>query len=171
MTENHEKPTEKLTHAYNTMMERIHGLMEHADEGAHTLQQAIEKAREKAVELGELTREEAEEIGTYLKRDMHDAANYLADTGKDMNDWLHMDMELIKLKLFDMFSSVADKTRVDMMKFEQEVKAASEYHAGEITGPGTLECTKCGEVVRFSKTGHIPPCTQCHGNVYYRKPS
>lgn len=169
MTENHEKPTEKLAHAYNTMMERIHELMEHAGEGAHTLQTAIEKAREKAVELGELTREEAEEIGTYLKRDMEEAGNYLADTGKDMGDWLHMDMELIELKLLDMFTSVADKTRLDMEKFEEEVKAASEYHAGEITGPGTLECKNCGEVTHFTKTAHIPPCSQCHGNVYYRK--
>lgn len=169
MTNHPEKPTEKLIHAYNTMMERASKAFEQAESGIHSMKQAFDRARDKAVELGELTREEAEEIADYLKRDFHEAAHYLADTGHELRDWLHLDIELIEQSLLELISSVADKTIIELKQIEQQARLASEYHTGQITGPGSLECVECGEVLHFKQTGHIPPCPKCQHSVFIRK--
>ena len=169
MTGHPEKPTEKLIHAYNTMMERASEALEQAGNGIHNMQQAFERAKDRAVELDELTREEAEEIADYLKRDFQEAGHYLADTGHELRDWLHLDIALIEQSMLDLISSVADKTRIELMQLEQQARQASEYHTGQITGPGSLECTECGEVLHFKQTGHIPPCPKCQHSVFIRK--
>ncbi len=43
------------------------------------------------------------------------------------------------------------------------------YHAGEITGPGTLVCTARGGELHLPQSGHIPPCPKCHG-LYFKRP-
>jgi hypothetical protein len=169
MANHPEKPTEKLIHAYNTMMERASEAFEQAGNGVHNMQQALERAKEKAIELDELTREEADEIADYLKRDFKEAAHYLTDTGLELRDWLHLDIELIEQSLLDLISSVADKTRVELKQIEQQARQASEYHTGQITGPGSLECVECGEILHFQQTGHIPPCPKCQHSVFVRK--
>jgi len=166
MTNHPEKPTEKLIHAYNKMMERA---LKQAESGIHSMKQAFDWARDKAVDLDELTREEAEEIADYLKRDFHEAAHYLADTGHELRDWLHLDIGLIEQSLLELISSVADKTQIELKQIEQQARLASEYHTGQITGPGSLKCIECGEVLHFKQTGHIPPCPKCRHSVFIRK--
>jgi len=170
MTQQDTSREEKLIHGYNRMMERVKGAMEKIGEKtAPRLRQAIEQAKEKAVELEELTEEEAERIGEYLRRDIESAADYLAsEKVQELKDWLRIDAQLIEQQLLDMFLSVADQTKLDMLQFQEQLEEASEYRTGEITGPGALACLDCGEVLHFHKTSHIPPCPRCHGTVFTR---
>ncbi len=169
MTEKEQDPRDKLVQAYNQMMERVKHALEEAEEKARpTLEHAISAAREKAVTLGEITREEAEKVGDYLKRDMEEIGEYLQDTGSELSSWFHIDMELIEARILELVASVADKTRVELAELADRAREASTYHTGEITGPGSLECTQCGEVIHFAKTGHIPPCPKCHASSYRR---
>lgn len=154
----------KLTQAYDRMLDRVKKSLKQAEPKLH---EAIDLAREKAVELGELTIEEAEDIGNYLRRDVINVANYLAgDEIEDLKSWFRFDINLIEMQLLDLLFSVADKTRLDRLCFEEEVQKGNEYHTGEITGPGGLICVACGEQINFNKTGHIPPCPKCHGTIY-----
>lgn len=156
----------KLTQAYDHMLARVKETLDKTGPG---LQQAIDLAREKAVELEELTVEEAEKVAGYLRRDMLDAANYLAsDKAEDLKSWFRFDVGLIETQLLDLLFSVADKTRLDRLNFEDELQRGNEYHTGEITGPGSLVCASCGEHINFNQTGHIPPCPKCHATVYSR---
>ena len=161
---------EKLVEAYNTMMLRVsESLAKATHDAGPKVRQAIEAAEEKAVELGELSREEAVKIGDFLRRDLQDAGEYLASPeAEDLASWLRFDTLLIETKLFEMFLSTADQTKLDMLDFEEQLAEATEYHSGEVTGPGTLVCEKCGEVLHFHHTGHIPPCPKCHGSTYMR---
>jgi len=170
MTNNNRHNNEKLLHAYNQMMHRVKQTLKQAEEAAKPrLRQAVDAAEEKAVELGELTREEAIEIGEYLRRDLQDAGKYLAsDEAQELKDWLLIDLELIENKLLEMFLSVADQAKLDMLAFEEELAEASAYRTGQITGPGTLVCTDCGELLHFHAPGHIPPCPKCHGSNFSR---
>lgn len=170
MTQQDTSREEKLIHGYNRMMERVKAAMEKIGEKtAPRLRQAIEQAKEKAVELEELTEEEAERIGEYLRRDIESAADYLAsEKVQELKDWLRIDAQLIEQQLLDMFLSVADQTKLDMLQFQEQLEEASEYRTGEITGPGALACLDCGEVLHFHKTSHIPPCPRCHGTVFTR---
>lgn len=43
-----------------------------------------------------------------------------------------------------------------------------EWRTGEVTTIGTLRCRHCGELVRFKRTGRIPPCPKCRATVYER---
>ena len=170
MSEDNRPHNEQLVHAYNRMMQRVKETLGKAEKAAEPrLRQAIAAAEEKAVEMGELTREEAVRIGEYLRRDLQDAGNYLAsDEAQELRDWLRFDLEMIETKLLEMFLSVADQAKLDMLDFEEDLAEATEYRTGEITGPGTLTCMDCGEVLYFHEPGHIPPCPKCRGTYYVR---
>ncbi|OGT19297.1 MAG: hypothetical protein A2V90_04875 [Gammaproteobacteria bacterium RBG_16_57_12] len=166
MNTNHE---DKHVRGYNRMLERVRGFMEQTEAGAlPKLKQALEYARGKAVELGELTREEADRITGYLRRDIEEAAVYLGENGAELADWLRIDLLMVEHKLLDMFSQVVDETRLELDKLAMQA-AISEWYTGEIAGIGVLQCSQCGEVLHFTKPGHIPPCPRCHSTIYHRK--
>lgn len=172
----------RLIAAYERMMERIRAAAEEADlELRPKLAYLLERAQDKAVELGELTREEAERIGDYLRRDIEDAAGFLAKgeargkagekTGEETGellDWLRLDLEIVEKRLLELFTSVADRTRVELLALEQQARDATAYHSGEITGLGTLRCLDCGHELRFHATARIPPCPNCQGTRFTR---
>ncbi|THB63918.1 MAG: hypothetical protein D6B27_11355 [Gammaproteobacteria bacterium] len=160
---------EKLIDGYNMMMERMKQLFETAEAHARPkIMQAIEYAKKTAIELNELTKDEAQKIGDYIKRDISDAAEYLAESENDLSQWFQFDIKLIENWLWEAFSSVADKTRLELIAFSEKMEEYSKYHTGEVTGPGTLICTNCGKKVKFEKTGRIPPCGGCKGTEFER---
>jgi predicted RNA-binding Zn-ribbon protein involved in translation (DUF1610 family) len=160
---------EHLISAYHHMMERVKQALDTAEHKAiPSLEHAIHKARETAVALGELSRDEAERVGEYLKRDIHDFAEHLNKTSSEYRSWFHMDLELIEVKLLDLMTQVADKTRLELTKLATEARAPRLYNTGEISGPGSLQCCSCGETLQFTKAEHIPLCPQCHATEFIR---
>jgi rRNA maturation endonuclease Nob1 len=79
-----------------------------------------------------------------------------------------LDIEVFERKLIDLFLSVADKTRVELEQFGVQNREVSLYYAGEITGPGTLQCSACGHQVSFTTTSHIDRCAKCGHNTFRR---
>jgi hypothetical protein len=162
-------PLDIMGVAYETMLERsaseFHKLEEKSGPALHRL---IDKARARAVELEELSEEEAARVAEYLKRDLADANFYLSEKGKEFRDWLGFEDSLLAAELTDMFLSAADPSIVEMHELELKLAAESVYKTGEITGPGTLICDECGEVLHFHRAGHIPPCAKCHGTTFRR---
>ena len=161
---------ERLAQAYDHMLEGVRDwIQELEDATVPAIEKALDNAREKTMELNELTREEADKVGEYLRRDLLHLGEHLDEKkDDDLRSWFRMDLELIETKLADLFSSVADRTTVELERL-REIASLSEYWStGEITGPGILECTACGEQLHFSKTGHIPPCPKCHATSFKR---
>lgn len=160
---------EKLIAAYDRMMGRLQQAIERAEkEAVPTLEKNLANAKEKAVELGELTREEADRVAAYLKRDLDDAADYLDDTRSEFSDWLKFESSLLESKAGEWFQQVADQSKLEWDKLRRQAREAEFYHSGEITGPGSLRCTACEQVLHFKKTGHIPPCPKCHQTRFAR---
>ncbi|MEE8428156.1 MAG: zinc ribbon-containing protein [Gammaproteobacteria bacterium] len=171
MTTSDQQPSgpERLVQAYNRMMERVQKAIDKTEKSfIPPLQRNIEMARNRAVELGELTREEAAKIGSYLQRDLEDAGHYLAKSGREFRDWLRIDLEAIEDRALDMLTQVADKTKLEWLELEKDLREGPPYQSGEITGPGTLICEGCGEPLHFHTTEPIPPCRHCHGTVFRR---
>lgn len=162
-----ERLTERLAVGYYRMLDQLHGSFADAD-SAKNLGNRYNDAVEKLYELEELSHEELDRISDYLRRDLHDAAQFINVNGRELKAWLNFDLELVEDKLLDMFSLLVDKTRVELNQFEQEATLVGEWHTGEITGIGTLECKGCGEHLNFHKPGHIPPCPKCRGSRYRR---
>lgn len=160
---------EKFIQAYHQMMERVKETLDRTEKTTvPMIQKAVDAAKERAAELGELTREEAEDIGDYLLRDLHDAAQYLSDTGEGLADWMRFDLLLVEQRLLEIFSSMVDRTRLELDHLAERAAKFGEWRTGELTGVGTLQCANCGEQLHFNAPGHIPPCPRCHGVVFKR---
>jgi len=159
----------KLVAAYDKMMERVHHLLDDAEEQAMpALQRNIDHAKQRAVELRELTADEADKVASYVKRDLHEAADYLDKTGKELSSWFTFDLQLVEERMLDLFSRAADKTRLELNRLASQANRAQEYHTGEIATIGTLVCSDCGCEMHFKKTSRIPPCPKCHKTVFKR---
>lgn len=167
--QNYNKDDKGLVDAYNQMMARIRDTIDAAEaEAVPTLQKAIEQAKEQAIHLGEITLEEAEEIGNYIKRDINDAAEYLMETSHEFSEWLMLDIDIIEQKVLELFLSVADKTRIELEQLSHPKCDIIAYHTGEITGPGSLVCIKCKQMIHFNTTSQIPPCPNCKHTDFKR---
>ncbi|MCM8856782.1 MAG: zinc ribbon-containing protein [Candidatus Thiodiazotropha sp.] len=165
----HKDPLDRLTAAYDKMLQEVHEAAESAKENALPgLKEYLDDAREKLIELGELSREEAEKVAGYVERDMKDAANYLLETGEQLSAWWRFDVQQVENRMLEMFTSVADQTKLELAKLAQRANKSSLYHTGEVTGPGSLLCIQCGKEMHFKKTGHIPPCSGCKGTEFQR---
>jgi hypothetical protein len=172
MTETPQDPIERLAKAYDKMLHEVHEALESARENTLPgLKDYLADAREKMIELGELSREEAEKVSTYVERDMKDAASYLLETGEQLSAWWRFDVQQVEERMLEMFTSVADQTKLELAKLAQRANSAPLYHTGEVTGPGTLVCVACGKEMHFQKTGHIPPCSGCKGTDFQRSSS
>ncbi len=148
------------------MLTRVEETQKHST--TKTLQQHIDNAIEKAVELDELTREEAERIGDYLRRDLHDAADFIINTEQALADWLHFDLELIEERLLEMFSLMVDQTQQELENLAERARQATQWHSGEITGLGTLFCENCNNALHFHQPAHIHPCPNCGATQFKR---
>lgn len=158
-----------LIAAYERMHERAIALLDKTtQEILPSVVEALESAKEQAIHLGELSKDEAELIHTYVKRDLHDAGEYIKQQRGELTDWLRFDAEQLEKKIWDSLSLLVDKTTIELEQLKARAKQLSEWHTGEITGPGTLVCSACGEHLHFHKTGHIPPCPKCHTTIYKR---
>jgi Zn finger protein HypA/HybF involved in hydrogenase expression len=156
----------RLVRAYRRMLDHAREVLE-AD-AQPSLKSAVERARNYTVELGELTREEADQVSQYLKRDLHDAGEYLSRTGRELREWAQIDWSMAEHGLVDLFVRAADRTRLEMEAFKRELQEGPPYRSGELTGPGTLRCKGCGQLMHFHEPGHIPPCPRCHGTDFRR---
>ena len=157
----------KLTSGYNKMMERVQAY--YASSGSsNALQEALEFGREQAITKDELNEDEAEKVAKFVSRDINAAAEFLIDSDKNLADWFKFDIELIEARLWEMFSSVADQTKLELMNLAERAKLMSEYHAGEVSGPATLQCSSCKHLTNIHKTQKITECSNCNSTVFTR---
>lgn len=160
---------DKLIKGYDQMLKRVRDWIQDVeDKTVPVIEKAIDAAREKATEMGELSREEAEQVSQYVQRDLLNLGEHVSVQDQDLKSWFHMDMELIEDELTDIFSSVADPTTVELLRLREIASLSDFWKTGEITGPGVLQCTECGEQLHFSKISHIPPCPKCHAILFKR---
>ncbi len=96
---------------------------------------------------------------------------WAAETGHELGDWLRFDIDRIEDRLLDIFSLVADRTKIEWLELQEELEKDPLYHSGEVTGPGTLYCSSCNESLHFHHTARIPTCPKCSNETFRRWPS
>jgi rubrerythrin len=162
-------PSDREGRAYERMLQRAMDELHRAGQKTGpALHRFIDSAKDRAIELEELSRDEAERIAAYLKRDLIDAAEFSAESGEELKDWLGFEVQLIEDRLLDLFMRASDKTTVELLELKENARRASTYHAGEVTGPGTLICDACGTPQHFHKPRRISPCPNCHATEFQR---
>jgi len=160
---------EKLVAAFEHMVESVHKSMHEAEEAlAPTIDEMVHNAQHLARDVFTLTQEEAESLSATLKRDMHKANQVLNQQSKEIRDWLSFDIDLVEDRFIDMIARAADKTWLEFRAFENDNLQMAEYRSGEVCNAGSFSCQQCGEILRLSTTGQIPPCTNCGHTVFQR---
>jgi len=160
---------QKLSAAYRQTMETLKTRIQAAEaEGLPMVRHGIEDAAETAAGVQQLTREELDLLKAYVRRDLADAGHYLATSGEDLRAWFRFDLELVEARLLAWFGAAADRTRLEYQQFAESLEQASHYHCGEITGPGTLVCERCGTALSFKEPQPIPACAACGHTVFVR---
>jgi len=157
----------KFIDAYDDLMGHLYELM---DDTIHSVADVLDAAKEKTSKLGGLTQEEINQVSEYLMRDIEDIASSTpADSDKNsLSEWFKFDIELLENFALDAFTSIADKTRIELAKIERQAKKYHPYNCGDISGPGTLTCDHCGKIIAFKSTSKIPECPQCKGKTFSR---
>ena len=158
-----------LGESYEKLYEHVAENLHEAEEKTESVfKKLIHEAKENVVELKKISHDDAEKVADWVQRDMTDAAHYLSETGNELKDWFGFETALVENKLLDLFSKAADPTTVKLLQLREKSKLNTSYHTGEVTGPATLKCDKCGEVLQFRRAGKIPPCPKCHETSFHR---
>lgn len=161
--------TAGLIQAYDRMLQRAESTLGSAAARSETgLRNALDNSRDRAIELGELTREEADRVHRFVSRDLYGIGRHLAEDERDVADWVRLRLLVTEKELSSRFTTLVDAARVELKHLEKAKHRFDEWHTGEVTMIGTLRCRRCGELIHFEHTGHIPPCPKCHASVYDR---
>jgi len=161
-------PIDAIGQAYELLLEKtLENAQRVEKQAGRKLHQIIDAVDDEVAEVTRVSEEQLPKLAGYLKRDLADAAHFLSETGKDLRDWWGFESALLEDQLRDNFIRAADQTTLELRELN-EVAQRAEYHTGEITGPGTLRCDACAEVLHFHKPGRIPPCPRCHASKYHR---
>ena len=151
----------KFVDAYNDLMGNLYETM---DDTLHSVADALDLAKEKTSELGGLTQDEINQVSDFLMRDIEHAAN----NEEEIAEWFKFDIELLENFALDAFSSLTDKTRVELAKIENQANKYHPYNNGDIAGPGTFTCNKCDKQIAFKSTSIIPECPICKAKTFSR---
>lgn len=156
---------DKFVEAYDNLMAHLYEIM---DDTLHSVADALEIAKKKTLEG--LSQEEIDQVAGYLMRDIEHAAQAPSSEKEDdsLTEWLKFDIALLENFALDAFSSLADKTRIELAKIENQAKQYHTYKSGEITGPGTFHCDQCNKQISFKSTSKIPECPDCKGKTFTR---
>ncbi|HIJ21494.1 MAG: zinc ribbon-containing protein [Gammaproteobacteria bacterium] len=155
-----------LIRLYHTLRDQLQEIAEEGREQLPSLQELIAETREKSAELSELTREEVDEVSRYLHRDLEATGNYLAETGEDLGRWFHMEEALVEDRLKELFTQLADPTRIALERLDADARASQNYLSGEVIGMGQLKCSACEHTLQFNQTSIIPRCPECNGTLF-----
>ena len=161
-------PKDRLLQAYNHMLDELHAAMEKTEEQlSPTVDEMLANAEQMSKKLYALTQDEAKTVVEHLKRDIGHARKYMQTEGKELNQWLKFDIDLVEGRFADFLNQAADKNWLDFRAFK-DFQTNTLYKTGEICGPGTLRCLNCGQEMRMTSNNHIPPCPKCHHTEFER---
>lgn len=161
---------ERLRQGYEQLLTRVREIFAYATEHVPSLDEALTHAKQECINNGDLTHEEAEQVERFLRRDAEEAGAWLAQSSDDdphLGDWLRMDLQMLETWLWDAFSSLADRTKLELQGFTTTGEP-SIYHTGEVAGPGTLQCISCGREITFTRPDPIPVCPGCAHREFVR---
>ncbi|MEW6446163.1 MAG: zinc ribbon-containing protein [Pseudomonadota bacterium] len=151
------------------MIERVQRYLQDTEGGViHTMEEALYKAREAAMTLGELTREEADEIVDALRRDVDDVALTMIQAEAGFRTWMETDLTVAEQAMLVRALSSADPTTLEWMLLREswEERRRVVARTGQVAEAGSYECLACGEIIHLHAEGVVPPCPRCKGTDY-----
>jgi hypothetical protein len=157
----------RLREGYERLLERLQdGAQELTWEN---LQKDLDEAVEFESELEEFTKDELSLLRAWVERDLKDMRYFMADTGKQVAQWLDIDISHLSRRVVESLLSIADRSVVERERFDEDLEAArADYCEGEMAAPGKMACVHCDAPVMLESVARIEPCHQCGHRYFYR---
>ncbi|NYS62588.1 zinc ribbon-containing protein [Vreelandella salicampi] len=157
----------RLREGYERLLERLQdGAQELTWEN---LQKDLDEAVEFESELEEFTKDELSLLRAWVERDIKDMRYFMADTGKQVAQWLDIDISNLSRRVAESLLSIADRSVVERERFDEDLEAArADYCEGEMAAPGKMACVHCDAPVVLESVARIEPCHQCGHRYFYR---
>lgn len=157
----------RLREGYERLLERLQdGAQELTWEN---LQKDLDEAVEFESELEEFTKDELSLLRAWVERDIKDMRHFMADTGKQVAQWLDIDISNLSRRVAESLLSIADRSVVERERFDEDLEAArADYCEGEMAAPGKMACVHCDAPVVLDSVARIEPCHQCGHRYFYR---
>ena len=134
---------------------------------AEHIQHAFDMTLDKLQTAGGYAAETISKVAATTKKDM---ANLVSN--------MEPGWEKYSAKATDLFAAWRDRgssyiasAAAAVGEWSQQVGARAgkqEYHSGEVTYGGTLECTACKEKITMETAAHIPVCPACRNTEFHR---
>ncbi|WP_447528541.1 MULTISPECIES: zinc ribbon-containing protein [unclassified Vreelandella] len=136
------------------------------------LQRDLDDAVAFEAEFEEYTKDELALLRAWVERDLRDMRHYMSDTGKQVAQWLGIDVDGVSRRVVESLLSIADRSVVERERFEDDLEAArADYCEGELAAPGLMACVHCDAQVMLSGVARLEPCHECGHRYFYRFPN
>ncbi len=157
----------RLSEAYERIVARFNDRSDSLSREG--LQQELDEALSFETEVEEFTRDELAILRAWVERDVSDFRRYLVSGGESLAGFLGIDLSMLSDRLRQGLLSVADRTALDQMRFEEQLEAArADYTEGEVVAPGRMSCVHCEHPVLLHYRQLLEPCHQC-GHRYFQR--
>ncbi len=155
-----------IVETYNHILENLSEIKSSVEDlSREDLSMKIAYAKNKLHNLEDITKEEIDLITKYLYKDIIAAKDNISKTTSQIKDWIIKDIGLTEDKLLHLFTKVVDQSRVELQQMENLLH---EWHSGEVTSIGTLECKSCGTKITITETQIIKNCSNCGAEVFQK---
>jgi hypothetical protein len=148
---------EKMSRIFRENLERAGTLTEDAFE------RALKESREWAGRFKENYGEDINRVSEYIRRDWQNAIRFTRDQTRKS-----FDLDRLQVGVLGVLASLARSAGEQLEVFAGKINDRLTYKTGEIAGAGTLQCTRCEQVLTFEQATRIPPCPKCHHTTYRR---
>ncbi|HKI99330.1 MAG TPA: hypothetical protein VKB51_12730 [bacterium] len=148
---------EKMSGIFRDSLERAGTFSEEAFE------RALRESREWASKFRENYAEDISRVAEFIRRDWHAAIRFTQEQYRR-----NFDLDRLQAGAMGVLSRLAQSAGAQLETFAGKINDRLTYKTGEIAGAGSLQCTKCEQVLSFDKATRIPPCPKCHGTQFRR---
>ena len=150
---------------YEKLASRTRELLETAREKTpKAIEEAFDRAREEMIAAGDFGREQARRIQAYVQRDLKSAGEHFAQLGKTVKE--AVDPQRVATGIQSTLARILNLVGDTLKKTASKAEERLSYRTGELSSPGTLTCTNCGNRIHMTGTGRVPPCAKCHSTEF-----
>jgi len=150
---------------YEKLASRTRELIEAAQEkGPKAVDAALEKAKEEMIAAGDFGREQGKRLQAFLRRDLEATREHVTQLGQTVKE--AFEPQRVASGIQSTLAHILDTLGDTLKDWAGKAEEGLSYRTGELSSPGTLTCDNCGNHIRMTNTGRVPPCPKCHGTEY-----
>jgi hypothetical protein len=167
-----ETPVQKETElaAYQKMRQEVMRILRsaRAPVSANTIRQSLDKAARDLKGLEEYSSDTVNKATDAVRREIASTVEKLGSKWETLSERSADLFEVWRDRGKDFLDQASTAASEWLEQFRHK-KGSLEYHAGEMTQPGTFECTSCGRRLELERPDYLPACPYCQHTIFRAK--